>query len=113
MAASEAVTPRRGTSAGITAAFGASPVPTAITRRADGVIVFANGASLQLLGWPEHEFVGRTMAEVGFWTHPEQRAEMLEELKREGIVRSTFYSRRTAVGTRRSSPTTGRSSILA
>ena len=71
MAASEEVTPRRGTSAGIKAAFGASPVPTAITRASDGVIIFANVASLQLLGWPATEFVGRTMAEVGFWTHPE------------------------------------------
>ena len=43
--ASRASAPRRGTSAGIKAAFGASPVPTAITRASDGVIVFANVAS--------------------------------------------------------------------
>lgn len=82
----EDATVRRGTSAGIRAAFGASPVPTAITRVADGVIVFANGASEQILGWPGHELVGRTMAEVGFWSHPEHHAQMLEELERDGIV---------------------------
>ncbi len=101
MAASEEVTPRRGTSAGIKAAFGASPVPTAITRASDGIIVFANVASLQLLGWPADEFVGRTMADVGFWTHPDRRAAMLEELEREGFVTDVEQEVTTYDGERR------------
>ena len=101
MAASEEVTPRRSTSAGIKAAFGASPVPTAITRASDGIIIFANVASLQLLGWPATEFVGRTMAEVGFWTHPERRAAMLEQLAREGLVTDVEQEVTTYDGERR------------
>jgi PAS domain S-box-containing protein len=69
------------------AIFTASPMPTAVTRSADGRILFANSACLQMLGWPEEEFVGRTMLEVGFWTQPEQRAAMLRALARDGTVR--------------------------
>src|ERR1044072_1206348 len=79
-----AVPPRA--SADIKAAFAASPVPTAITRAADGVIVFANVACLQMLGWEAADFVGQTMIDVGFWANAERRTAMLEELAREGIV---------------------------
>jgi PAS domain S-box-containing protein len=72
---------------GMLAAFAALPVPTAITRAADGVIVFANPPCLELLGWQEHEFVGRTMLDVGFWASPERRAEMLDRLAVDGCVR--------------------------
>jgi PAS domain S-box-containing protein len=100
-AAGEAFNPRRGTSAGIKAAFGASPVPTAITRASDGIIVFANVASLQLLGWPATDFVGRTMDELGFWTDPASRAAMLEELDREGVVNDVEQEITTYGGERR------------
>jgi PAS domain S-box-containing protein len=72
---------------GMLAAFGALPVPTAITRAADGVIVFANPACLELLGWSERELVGRTLLEVGFWASPERREEMLDRLAADGCVR--------------------------
>jgi PAS domain S-box-containing protein len=74
-------------SEGLLAAFDASPVPTAITRAANGVILFANRACLELLGWQDGGFVGRSMVEVGFWTRPDRREAMLELLARDGFVR--------------------------
>ncbi len=69
------------------AVFDASPVPTAITRAADGVILFANPACLEMLGWQDGGFVGRSIVEVGFWLRPERRHAMLELLDRDGFVR--------------------------
>ena len=62
------------------AVFDASPVPTAITRRADGRILLANAALLTLLGWDEADVIGRTMVEVGFWSRPEERSRVLAQL---------------------------------
>ncbi|MEA2220565.1 MAG: hypothetical protein QOJ35_3191 [Solirubrobacteraceae bacterium] len=69
------------------AVFDASPVPTAITRAADGVILFANPAWLEMLGWQDGAYLGATMLEAGFWTRPERRAAMVERLARDGVVR--------------------------
>ena len=68
-------------------AFESSPVPTMVTRLADGLIMLANPACLEVLGWEAHEFVGRTTAETNFWAHPEQRQAMIEELRARGRVR--------------------------
>jgi PAS domain S-box-containing protein len=62
--------------------FMASPVPTLITREADGSVLHANPACLELLGWEAGEFVGRTVQEVGLWARPERRGPMFEELRR-------------------------------
>jgi PAS domain S-box-containing protein len=44
--------------------FVASPAATALSRVADGTIVLANPACLELLGLPEDEVVGRTLEDV-------------------------------------------------
>jgi PAS domain S-box-containing protein len=72
--------PHHGLDAGMLAIFSASPVPTAITRADDGLILFANRACLEMLGWPEGGFVGRTIVDVGVWVRPERRAAMLAQL---------------------------------
>jgi PAS domain S-box-containing protein len=46
------------------AIFAASPAPTAISRVSDGMVLLANPACLDLLGWQEDEFVGRTLDEM-------------------------------------------------
>ena len=66
--------------------FVASPVPTAVTRMKDGRILLANPACLEMLGWPQEEFVGRTMEEVGFWGSA-SRESMLAGVRSEGSVR--------------------------
>jgi PAS domain S-box-containing protein len=80
------------------AVFDASSVPTAITRRADGRILFANPAALDLLGWEKGDFVGKTMVDVGFWTVPERRAAMLQQVTKAGFVRDIEEEVRTKSG---------------
>jgi PAS domain S-box-containing protein len=78
--------------------FDASPVPTAITRRADGTILFVNPALLALTGWQEADVVGRTMLDIGFWAQPEQRAGMLEQLDSGTGMRDVEMTLTTAAG---------------
>ena len=85
-------------STSVLALISASAVPTAITRAADGTILFANDACLEMLGWDEREFVGRTMSEVGFWARPERRARMVERLAADGFVRELEEEVKTRTG---------------
>jgi PAS domain S-box-containing protein len=82
------------------AIFDASPVPTALTRRADGRILLVNPAVLTLLGWDEADVVGRTMVEAGFWARPEERSRMLEQLAGGGRVRDLELTITTRTGER-------------
>jgi PAS domain S-box-containing protein len=66
--------------------FMASPVPTSVTLEADGTVLYANPACLELLGWEEDEFVGRTVHDVRLWARPERRPQILAELRREGRI---------------------------
>lgn len=78
--------------------FESSPVPTAITRLSDGLIVLANPACLEILGWDAQDFVGHTIAEVNFWAHPERRQPMIDELRAHGRVRDYEAEIRTKIG---------------
>ena len=80
--------PRPAVSGDMLAIFDASQMPTAVTRVADGVILFANPACLELLGWPEDEFVGRSIVEAGSWGRREDRTAIREQLAAEGTVRN-------------------------
>jgi PAS domain S-box-containing protein len=80
------------------AAFIASPVPTMITRLADGAILLANPACLEMFGWAEEEFVGRNIEDVQLWVRPERRAVMLERVRAEGRIRDLDEEVRTKAG---------------
>ncbi len=78
--------------------FMASPVPTSVTREVDGTILHANPACLELLGWQECEFVGRTVHEVGLWARPDRRGPILAELGRKGRIDDLEVRLRTKSG---------------
>jgi len=80
------------------AVLDASAIATAVTRRADGRILMANKACLELLGWEESEIVGRTMVDVGFWARAEQRDAALEQLRTNGTVRDLEHEVTTKAG---------------
>ncbi|HWF49656.1 MAG TPA: PAS domain S-box protein [Solirubrobacteraceae bacterium] len=80
------------------ALFMASPVPTSVTREADGTVLHANPACLALLGWEEEEFVGRTVHDVGLWARPGRRGAIFEELHREGHIKDLEEELRTKGG---------------
>ena len=59
----------------------ASPVPTAITRLADGRVLFANRAMAEALGWERDELVGRTADELDLWADPGERQKLVGALQ--------------------------------
>ncbi|HSR59013.1 MAG TPA: PAS domain S-box protein, partial [Candidatus Binataceae bacterium] len=67
--------------------FHASPVPIVITALADGRYVEVNDAWLRLMGYTRAEVMGTTSLELNVWAEPEQRVEMLQELRATGSVR--------------------------
>jgi diguanylate cyclase (GGDEF)-like protein/PAS domain S-box-containing protein len=62
----------------------ASPVPMAVSGVPDGELLYGNAALSTLSGVPIDEMVGRAAPE--FYTDPDDRAELLAELAREGRV---------------------------
>ena len=78
--------------------FMAGPAPTAITREADGMILHANSACLELLGYEEKEFVGKTVHEIGLWARPERRRAIVADLGRAGRVDDLEEELRTKSG---------------
>jgi PAS domain S-box-containing protein len=69
-------------------AFRSSPIAMAITTIDGGRYVDVNQALLKMLGYAEHELVGRSVADLNIWTDPEQRAEVLAKIRQDGNVRS-------------------------
>ena len=82
-------------------AFRTSPDAIAINRVSDGAYLAVNEGFSELLGWQEHETLGRTSLELGIWAHPEDRAALLAELARRGRARieGSFRRKSGDVGT--------------
>lgn len=60
-----------------------SPNVVLLTRLTDGLICEANRYFENLLGWPIKEALGRTVNELGLWSNPAQRHELLQLIKGE------------------------------
>jgi PAS domain S-box-containing protein len=67
--------------------FRNSPAALALGRLRDGRIIDANDHWLELFGYERHEVIGRNAAELQLWADPQERAGVLEQLVREGVVR--------------------------
>jgi PAS domain S-box-containing protein len=66
--------------------FALSPVPLALTRLADGQYLSVNDAMREVVGWSAQELLGRTGVERGIWPSPAARADLVEQLRRDGQV---------------------------
>ena len=58
-----------------------------ISRLSDGKIVDANKTFLDLTGFQREEVIGRTTAELGIWTNPSERQDMIDELRHNSSIR--------------------------
>jgi PAS domain S-box-containing protein len=63
-----------------------SPVPVNINRLDDGLYVSVNKGFTKTMGYTENEVAGKTSIELEIWENPEQRFEMVEDLKKDGII---------------------------
>ena len=68
-------------------AFNASPEPITIATASEGLYVDVNESFLRLTGHRHEEVIGRTSLELKFWERPEDRAKLVDLLKKQGRVR--------------------------
>lgn len=67
--------------------FRNSPAALALGRLHDGRIIDANDHWLELFGYERHEVIGRNAAELQLWADPQERAGVIAQLVRDGVVR--------------------------
>lgn len=67
-------------------AFRTSPDAVNINRMSDGLYIDVNDAFLKIMGYGRDEVIGASSLTLNVWTHAEDRARMVETLKREGEV---------------------------
>jgi PAS domain S-box-containing protein len=67
-------------------AFRASPAAVAVTTFRAGRLLDVNESLARLLGYGREELIGRTVAELGIWDSPRDRARLLKALKAEQRV---------------------------
>jgi two-component system cell cycle sensor histidine kinase/response regulator CckA len=79
-------------------AFRSSPLASAISTQSEGRYLFVNDAFLAMLKYEPRSVIGHTAAEVGFWTVPSHRMEMLQQLEKDGRVRGFRTECKTSTG---------------
>lgn len=79
-------------------AFHAIPDYITITRMSDHRIIEANESFEMMTGWSIAEAVGRTHSELGLWSDPGQRDEVLRLLGTQGVVQDFPFDMRRKSG---------------
>jgi PAS domain S-box-containing protein len=72
-------------------AFYGTSAEMALVRAHDGLIIDANDPWLQIMGYSREEAVGKTMAQILAWKHPEKREEWVRDLRKHGRVYGREY----------------------
>jgi PAS domain S-box-containing protein len=74
-------------------AFNSSPISSVLATLDEGRYVAVNDTFLKLTGYSRGEVIGRTSTDLGVWTTAAARAEVIEQLKKEGRIRNreTIY----------------------
>ncbi|HLO25644.1 MAG TPA: PAS domain S-box protein, partial [Geobacteraceae bacterium] len=67
--------------------FDTAPVGITISNLADGRFVEINREGERLSGYRRDEVIGRTALEFNIWKDPAERARMIEDVQKEGVVR--------------------------
>jgi PAS domain S-box-containing protein len=70
------------------AIFRASPIAILLTRMEDQVILDANPAFLELLGYDLAQLRGATMDQLGLWDQPEALRQAREQIRRSGSLKA-------------------------
>ncbi len=80
------------------AAFRASPDGIALSTLADGRLLEVNDSALRLFGYSREEVIGRTVADLGIWSLPEDRTRLVRPLLAQGAVRDLEVELRPKAG---------------
>ncbi|MDP1908897.1 MAG: PAS domain S-box protein, partial [Hyphomicrobium sp.] len=68
-------------------AFHASPAAESIADIESGEYIDVNERYAEMLGCERRDLIGRTVLELGIWTEPSRRAMLVEQLRRDSVVR--------------------------
>ena len=71
-----------------TKVFRASPIPFSITTVAEGRFIDVNEAFEHRYGYSRGELIGGTILEIGIWDDPDDRSQMLREIRERGSIRN-------------------------
>ena len=82
-------------------AFNANPEPIAIGTISEGRYIDVNESFLHVTGYRREEVIGHTSAELKFWDRPEDRANLVGTLRKQGSARNTEITFCTKSGERR------------
>lgn len=82
-------------------AFHSSPDAITITERDTGRFIEVNEGFFKLSGWRPEEVIGKTSAELGVWTDPDERKQLLSALQQHGRVRRMEMHGQQRYGSRR------------
>jgi two-component system, cell cycle sensor histidine kinase and response regulator CckA len=82
-------------------AFNANPEPIAIGTISEGRYIDVNESFLHVTGYRREEVIGHTSAELKFWERPEDRANLVGTLRKQGSVRNAEITFCTKSGERR------------
>jgi PAS domain S-box-containing protein len=69
-------------------AFNSNPAAIAITRLADGKFISLNPAYTEIMEYEPHEILDRTAAEMNIYVHPEERKQVVQQLREQGTVQN-------------------------
>jgi PAS domain S-box-containing protein len=69
-------------------AFGASPMPMAISAWPGGEVMDVNEAYVARFGWSRGDIIGRTALDIGLWRNPDEREAMRRDLEAGRPVRN-------------------------
>jgi len=81
-----------------TRVFRAIPELILISRLADGLILEANDAAEQFLGYPRAALAGRSLLDIGLWIEPAEYQIFVDRLRKKGYYHNLATSFRTAAG---------------
>ena len=74
--------------------FYASPDWIVITRLSDSMIVEANQGFEKLSGYSAREVIGHPLSKFNIWVNPQERADIVERLRKDGVVRNALAKAR-------------------
>ncbi|NLH16355.1 MAG: PAS domain S-box protein [Phycisphaerae bacterium] len=66
--------------------FRLNPEAMSISRLSDGAYLEVNDAFVQLSGYSRQEVIGRASTEIGIWVDPQDRADMVKNLREQGRI---------------------------
>ena len=81
-----------------TKVFKSSPIAFSITTVAEGRFIDVNEAFERRYGYSSEQLLGRTVFDIGVWDNPDERSQMLDQIREQGQVRNRITRFRTRCG---------------